>query len=65
MASPDTAARPMTSRLSAMMFLQFFVWGAWYTIIGNYMVANGMPDLTHWPYTVNPIAAINSRNAAE
>ncbi len=48
----------MTARLSTMMFLEFFVWGAWYVTIGNYMVAHGMGDLTHWPYTVNPIAAI-------
>src|SRR5881409_1878583 len=41
-----------------MMFLQFFIWGAWYTTIGNYMSAHGMAPLTHWPYTVNPIAAI-------
>lgn len=41
-----------------MMFLQFFIWGAWYTTIAVYMTAHGMEDLTHWPFTVNPIAAI-------
>lgn len=46
------------TRLSIMMFLQFFVWGAWYTSIAVYMTAEGMADLTHWPFTVNPLAAI-------
>jgi nucleoside transporter len=46
------------ARLSAMMFLQFFIWGAWYTVIAVYMTAQGMETLTHWPYTVNPVAAI-------
>src|SRR6059036_4248809 len=46
------------AKLSTMMFLQFFIWGPWYTTIGNYMSAHGMAPLTHWPYTVNPIAAI-------
>jgi nucleoside transporter len=46
------------TRLSIMMFLQFFVWGAWYTTIAVYMTNEGMGTLTHWPYTVNPIAAI-------
>lgn len=46
------------ARLSAMMFLQFFIWGAWYTVIAIYMTANDMADLTHWPFTVNPIGAI-------
>src|SRR5260370_15703519 len=41
-----------------MMFLQFFIWGAWYTSIAVYMTNHGMEKLTHWPYTVNPIAAI-------
>jgi nucleoside transporter len=41
-----------------MMFLQFFIWGAWYTSIAVYMTHHGMETLTHWPYTVNPIAAI-------
>jgi len=41
-----------------MMFLQFFIWGAWYTTIAVYMTHHGMETLTHWPYTVNPIAAI-------
>lgn len=50
----------ISARLSIMMFLQFFIWGAWYVTVGNYMTAMGMADLTHWPYTVNPIAAIVS-----
>jgi nucleoside transporter len=45
-------------QLSIMMFLEFFIWGAWYTMIAVYMTKNGMENLTHWPYTVNPIAAM-------
>jgi nucleoside transporter len=46
------------AQLSAMMFLQFFIWGAWYTTIAVYMTAHGMERLTYWPYTANPVAAI-------
>ena len=46
------------AKLSTMMFLQFFIWGAWYTTIAVYMTQHGMEKLTYWPYTVNPIAAI-------
>jgi len=45
-------------RLSGMMFLEFFIWGAWYTAIAVYMTNVGMGDLTHWPYTVVPLGAI-------
>ncbi len=48
----------MQSRFSVMMLLQFFVWGAWYVTVGNYMAAVGMADSIYWAYTVNPIAAI-------
>jgi nucleoside transporter len=52
------AAMSVRVRLSVMMFLQFFIWGAWYTTIAVYMTQHGMEKLTYWPYTVNPIAAI-------
>ncbi len=53
-------AKGTTARLSIMMLLQFFVWGCWYVTIGNYMTAVGMNSVTHWAYTVGPIAAIIS-----
>ncbi|GMQ82179.1 MAG: MFS transporter [Rhodothermia bacterium] len=52
--------RSKSASLSVMMFLQFFVWGAWYVTVGNFMVEKGMGDITHWAYTVGPLAAIIS-----
>jgi nucleoside transporter len=52
--------RAMYFQLSGMMFLEFFVWGAWYVTVGNYMGAIGMTDLIYWAYTVGPIGAIIS-----
>ena len=43
-----------------MMFMQFFIFGAWYVTVGNYMTAEGQSDLIHWAYTVGPIAALIS-----
>ncbi|MDX9911188.1 MAG: nucleoside permease [Phycisphaerales bacterium] len=48
------------ARLSIMMFLQFFLWGAWYVTMGPYLAANGMSSAISWAYTVGPIAAIAS-----
>jgi len=44
-----------------MMFLQFFLWGAWYVTMNPYMDAMGMkPKMIGWAYTMGPIAAIVS-----
>ena len=50
----------LNRRLAAMMFLEFFVWGAWYVTVGNYMTAIGLTDVIYWAYTVSPIAAVVS-----
>ncbi|MBU0639389.1 MAG: nucleoside permease [Planctomycetes bacterium] len=50
----------VTTRLSIMMFLQFFVWGAWYVTVSNYMGAHHMGKVVYWAFTVGPIAAIIS-----
>jgi len=50
--------RSLGTRLGAMMFLQFFIWGAWYTTIAVYMKNHDMVTIASWPYTVNAIAAI-------
>lgn len=48
------------TRLSIMMFLEFFLWGAWYVTMGPYLAAKGMGDVNQWAYSVGPIAAIIS-----
>jgi len=47
-------------QLSAMMFIEFFVWGAWYVTVGNYMTTVDMGQVVFWAYTVGPIGAIVS-----
>src|SRR5215472_7417282 len=50
----------ITAKLAAMMFLEFFIWGAWSVTVGPYLDANGMPEAKKWAYSIGPIAAIIS-----
>ncbi|MFK7846842.1 MAG: MFS transporter [Rhodothermales bacterium] len=48
----------LTSRLSVMMFAQYFIWGAWAPTLGNYMQTIEMGESISWAYSLGPIAAI-------
>jgi nucleoside transporter len=48
----------VSTRLSVMMFLQFFVWGAWFATLGNCLADNGLGDFGGGAYGSAPIAAI-------
>jgi nucleoside transporter len=48
----------MRLRLMVMMFLQFFIWGAWYATGGNYMKSRGMTDAIYLAYMASPIGSI-------
>jgi nucleoside transporter len=56
----ETKSPFVLTRLSIMMFLQFFVWGAWYVSMTGFMIKEGMGDLIAAAYTVAPIAAVVS-----
>ena len=46
-------------RLSIMMFLEFFIWGAWYVSMGPYMAGRKMSETAiGTAYTLSPIGAI-------
>src|SRR5262245_13389608 len=46
------------TRLSVMMLLQFFVWGAWYVSMTGFINQQQMGGLTGAAYSVGPLAAI-------
>jgi nucleoside transporter len=48
------------TRLSVMMFLQFFTWGAWFATLGQCLGENGLKDHISGAYGSAPIAAIIS-----
>lgn len=45
-------------RLSAMMFAQFFIWGAWWVTLGAYLNASGFDDIIGATYASQGYAAI-------
>ena len=47
-----------TLRLSLMMFLQFFTWGAWFVTLGACLDGNGLATIIGAAYGSAPIAAI-------
>ena len=54
-----TASRSLISfRLSLMMFLQFFIWGAWFVSLGACLDANRLGTIIGSAYGSAPIAAI-------
>ena len=59
----DTKAAPalVSLRLSIMMFIQFFIWGAWYVTAPRYLGTIGFDGSDFgWTYSVGPIAGIIS-----
>lgn len=48
----------LKARLMLMMFLQFFIWGAWYATGGNYMKSHGQSDAIYLAYMASPIGSI-------
>ena len=45
-------------RLTIMNFMQFAVWGAYLTCMGNYLISAGMAELIPWFYAIQGIVSI-------
>ena len=48
----------ITIRLSVMMFLQFFIWGAWFATLYQVLGGHGMSSIIGDSYSTAPVAAI-------
>ena len=51
-------AKSTAIRLSIMMFLQFFVWGAWFATLYQILGGHGMSSIIGDSYSTAPVAAI-------
>ncbi len=54
----SSAGSAMAARLSVMMFLQFFVWGAWFVTLWLVLGTNNLASIIGDSYTTAPLAAI-------
>ena len=45
-------------RLSLMMFVQYFIWGAWWVPLGAFLAKNGFDDIIGQVYATQGYAAI-------
>ncbi len=48
----------LVARLSVMMFVQYFIWGAWAPTLGNYMSIIGAGEWIPLAYALGPIACM-------
>src|SRR4051812_32755998 len=60
MPSTRGSGTTVAALLSAMMFLEFFIWGAWYVTMSTFMTEAGMASKIGFAYMLCPIAAIVS-----
>jgi len=55
---PTSVPPYLRTRLSVMLFLQFFIWGSWYLTAYRYMIAHEMAYNAFYLYTAGPLGAI-------